>query len=270
MPIVAAFLLPGLPHPLLKPEVKPWGLIAAAATAAGKALAAARPEALLIYSTQWIAVLDQLWQARPEIEGVHVDENWYELGDISFHIRTDTALAQACIAKTADIGIRSKPVDYDAFPVDTGTLVAQHFLNKDASLPIVSTSNNVYHDWQKTEALGGVARSVAEAGGKRVAAIGVGGLSSRMFRSPIDPSSDHFAQSSDDDANRLLLSRLESGDAEGVRHQSSEMAGAMPTDFGLKHLAFLLGAVGGSFRGASVHGYGPIYGTGAAAVELHL
>jgi 2-aminophenol/2-amino-5-chlorophenol 1,6-dioxygenase alpha subunit len=172
MPIVAAIIVPGLPHPVLKPEISPWAQIGAACAAAGKALAAARPDSLLIYSTQWIAVLDQLWQARPEMDGVHVDENWYELGDLPFHIRTDTDLAKACIAGTAEIGIRSKPVDYDAFPVDTGTLVAQHFLNGDAAVPVVSTSNNLYHDWQKTEALGGVARSVAETTGKRVAAIG--------------------------------------------------------------------------------------------------
>jgi len=270
MPIVAAIILPGLPHPVLKPEISAWAQIAAASAAAGKALAAARPDSLLIYSTQWIAVLDQLWQARPEMDGIHVDENWYELGDLPFHIRTDTALAEACIAGTAEIGIRSKPVDYDSFPVDTGTLVAQHFLNEDAALPVVSTSNNLYHDWHKTEALGGVARSVAEKTGKRVAAIGVGGLSSRMFRAPIDPHTDHFAEPGDDAANRALLSRFEAGDCDGVRRQSADMAAAMPTDFGLKHLAFLLGATGGDFKGATVHGYGPIYGTGAAAVELHL
>jgi 2-aminophenol/2-amino-5-chlorophenol 1,6-dioxygenase alpha subunit len=270
MSIIAAFLMPGLPHPLLKPKVAPWKRLGDAARAASAALADAKPDALVVYSTQWIAVLDQLWQTRPEIEGIHVDENWYEWGDIPVHIKTDVTLSRACIDGTAAIGIRSKAVDYDAFPIDTGTLVAQHFLNPDAVTPVVTTSNNVYHDWDKTEGLGRVVAAAAEATGKRVAVIGVGGLSARMFRTPIDPETDHFADPDDDGANCDLLKRLESGDADAVRAAAAKMAADRPTDFGMKQIAFVLGAVTGRAQGAVLHGYEPVYGTGAAVVELRL
>jgi 2-aminophenol/2-amino-5-chlorophenol 1,6-dioxygenase alpha subunit len=270
MPVVAAFLHPALPHPMARPDVAPWGRIAAASAAAAKALAAARPDCLVVYSTQWIAVLDQLWQTRPRLEGRHVDENWYDWADIPYRITIDTAFTGACIAGTAAIEVRSKGVDYDGFPVDTGTLMAQHFLNPDAALPVVSTSNNLYHGWDLTEGLGKVVRAVGADSGKRVAVIGVGGLSARMFRTPIEPDRDRIADAADDAANRDLLQRCEQGDAEGVRAAAQRMAAAMPTDFGLKQLAFLLGATGGAFRGAKVHGYGPIYGTGAAVVEFTL
>ncbi|MFT5350162.1 MAG: 2-aminophenol/2-amino-5-chlorophenol 1,6-dioxygenase alpha subunit, partial [Gammaproteobacteria bacterium] len=36
------------------------------------------------------------------------------------------------------------------------------------------------------------------------------------------------------------------------------------------HMAFLLGAVGGDFKSAKVHGYGPLYGAGGAVVEFNL
>ena len=49
---------------------------------------------------------------------------------------------------------------------------------------------------------------------------------------------------------------------------TARIAAERPTDFGLKQLAFLLGVAGQSFHGAKLHGYEPIYGTGAAVVEL--
>ena len=115
MPVVAAFLVPGSPLLLLKPEILPWGRLASAYQRAGRSLAAARPDTILLYSTQWIAVLDQLWQTRPQLQGVHVDENWHEFGELAFDIRIDSELAYACIAATSALKIRSKAVNYDAF-----------------------------------------------------------------------------------------------------------------------------------------------------------
>ena len=64
MPVVSAFLLPGNPLPLLRGENPPRKVLADAARRAGGALRESRPDVLLIYSTQWIAVLDELWQTR--------------------------------------------------------------------------------------------------------------------------------------------------------------------------------------------------------------
>jgi 2-aminophenol/2-amino-5-chlorophenol 1,6-dioxygenase alpha subunit len=268
MTIVAAFLFPGLPHPMLKPEIAPWGRLAGAAGAAAAALDAAAPDTIVVYSTQWIAVLDQLWQARPRVTGVHIDENWYDWGDLPFDIRIDTEFAQACIAGSDGIGVRSRPVDYDGFPIDTGTIVAQHFLNKAQDRPLIVTSNNLYHDWALTEQLGGLVRNIAVKNGKKVAVVGVGGLSARMFRTPIDPADDRFGDPSDDNANRRILDLLEKGDAEALRAEAGRIGAALPVDSGLKHLAFITGALGGHIAGARVHGYEPVYGTGAAVVEI--
>jgi 2-aminophenol/2-amino-5-chlorophenol 1,6-dioxygenase alpha subunit len=269
MTIVAAFLFPGLPHPMVKPEIAPWGRLASAARAASAALDAHAPDTIVMYSTQWIAVLDQLWQTRPRVTGVHIDENWYDWGDLPFDIRIDTEFAQACIARSDNIGVRSRPVDYDGFPVDTGTIVAQHFLNATQDRPLVVTTNNLYHDWALTERLGGLVREVALEEGKKVAVVGVGGLSARMFRSPIDPAADRFADQADDAANREILGLLEKGDTDAVRAAAARIGGAIPVDSGLKHLAFITGALGGHIGGAHVHGYEPVYGTGAAIAEIY-
>ncbi|MGR8918193.1 MAG: DODA-type extradiol aromatic ring-opening family dioxygenase [Gammaproteobacteria bacterium] len=269
MSVVSAFLLPGSPLPYVQRDNPPWGALAAAMEKAGAALAASQPDTILVYSTQWLAVLDQLWLTRPHMTGVHVDENWHEYGDLPFDIRVDTELTEAIIAATPSIGIRSKGVDYDAFPVDTGTIVASNFLNRDG-LPLAVTSNNLYHDWDMTRGLGRVAAAEADRLGRRVAVVGVGGLSGAFFRGAIDIATDHIASAGDDAWNRRMLELMERGDVDGAVAACPEFAAAARADMGFKHFGFVVGALDGAFSGATVHGYGPLYGAGGAVVEFAL
>src|SRR4030095_6403830 len=100
MPVVSAFLVHGSPLPFLRPENPPWKALDAGYRAAAASLAASKPEVLAVYSTQWIAVLDELWQARPRSRGVHVDENWHEYGDLAFDIRADVKPTRASTQAT--------------------------------------------------------------------------------------------------------------------------------------------------------------------------
>ena len=270
MAIVSAFLVPGSPLPYVQRDNPPWGALAEAMEKAGGALAQSNPDTIVIYSTQWLAVLDQLWQMREHVTGVHVDENWHEYGDLPFDMRTDTALTEAVIAATPAHEIRSKGVDYDAFPVDTGTIVASNFLNPHGDYPLVVCANNVYHDWGMTEALGQCVREQADAIGRRVAVVGVGGLSGSFFRHSIEIADDKIASDEDDAWNQRMLALLEGGDDGKVMAAAPEYAQAARVDMGFKHLAFVLGAIDHRFSGATVHGYGPLYGTGAAVVEFSL
>lgn len=270
MSVVSAFLVPGSPLPYVRRDNPPWGKMADALDAAGAALAASNPDTLVVYSTQWIAVLDQLWQTRPRLKDIHVDENWHEYGDLPFDISIDTQLAEAAVAATNEAGIKSKGVDYDKFPIDTGTIVASAFLNPESSRQLVITSNNVYHDWDMTRTLGRIAAEQADKLGRRIAVIGVGGLSGSYFRHTIDIAADRIASDSEDEWNRKVLALMEQGNTDDLLAQCPDYASQARVDMGFKHFAFLLGAMGGQLHGATVHGYGPLYGAGGAVVEFHL
>ena len=267
--VVAAFLVPGSPLPYVRRDNPPWGKLAAAMEQAGRALEASGADTMVVYSTQWIAVLDQLWQTRPRVQGIHVDENWHEYGDLKFDFRTDVPLAEACIAATAASGIKSKGVNYDAFPVDTGTIVANHYLNPGSKRSLVIAANNVYHDWQRTMGLGAIANRCAMTLGRRVAVVGVGGLSGSIFRHAIIAGKDHIATAAEDLWNRRILGLMDKGDTAALAKECPRYAQEARVDMGFKHFAFLLGAMGGRFQGATVHGYGPLYGSGGAVVEIH-
>lgn len=268
MTVVAAFLVPGSPLPLLKPEHVTWGRIAAGYQRAARALAAARPDVILLYSTQWIAVLDELWQTRPQLAGLHVDENWYEYGDLEFKLRIDTELAHACVAATKRIAVSSRGVNYDHFPVDSGTIVASRYLAANAEIPFVLAANNLYHNAETTEKLGKLAVDTAKEQGKRVAVVGVGGLSGSIIREEIDIRQDRIASSSDDRWNKRVLEMIERGDVAMLRKELPQFAGEAKAEMGFKHFYWLLGALNGKFYGARTHAYGPIYGSGAAVIEL--
>ncbi len=271
MPVVSAFLVPGSPLPRLKPEVLPWGRLAAACQRAGRALAASRPDAVLVYSTQWFAVLDQQWLTRRRSQGLHVDENWYEHGDLPYDLHADIELTHACVAGSSRIGVQARGVNYEAFPIDTGTIVASQALEIGTpDRPLVVASNNLYHDAATTEKLAAMAVACADEQGKRIAVVGVGGLSGSQFRTEIDVRSDRIATPDDDKWNQRILQLVESGDVAQLRALLPEFTREARADMGFKHFHWILGALKGRFPGARVHGYGPVYGSGAAVVEFTL
>ncbi len=271
MTIVSAFLVPGSPLPQLRSDVAPWGRLNQALQAAGKALAASRPDVVLVYSTQWMAVLDQLWITRARSTGLHVDENWHEYGELPFDIASDAGLAEACIQGCRDAGIHARGVDYDQFPIDTGTITVSTLMGFGSErLPMTLAANNLYHDNAQTEQLSEIAMQAAAAQNKRAAVIGIGGLSNTMFREPVEPDSDHVISQADDEWNRRMLALLEGGDADQVRKLVPEFAGQAKAEMGFKHMSWLLGAMGGRFRGANVLEYAPLYGSGGAVVEFKL
>ena len=270
MPIVSAFLVPGSPLPYVKPDNPPWARLAAGYRAAEQALAASQPEVLLVYSTQWIAVLDQLWQARPRLRGLHVDENWHEYGELAYDLKIDARLARACASAATRAGVKSKAVNYDGFPIDTGTIVAAKFLNPDGRLPLLVASNNLYHDFRLTQKLGRLAAAQARRGRKRAAVVGVGNLSGAFFRNAINIRKDTLAAPSYDRWNKKVLGLMTSGDVAGLAAALPGFVAEGRADMGFKHYAWVLGALGGKFSGATVHAYGPLYGAGGAVVEFRL
>ena len=271
MPVVSAFLVPGSPLPLLKPESLAWGRLAAAMQRAGRALEASRPDAVLVYSTQWLAVLDQQWLTRKRSSGVHVDDNWYAYGDLPYDIHADTELAHACVAGSPRQGVHARGVNYDGFPIDTGTIVACSLLGfGGADRPVVVASNNLYHSAEVTEQLGALAAACADEQSKRVAVVGIGGLSGSLFRNEIDPRADRIASSEDDKWNQRMLQLIESGDVAQLRRVAPGFAKQARADMGFKHFHWILGALKDRFAGARVHGYGPVWGSGAAVVEFTL
>jgi len=266
--VVGAFLVSGSPLPYLVRHNPPWLPLLQGFEAARKSIEDLAPNALVIYSTQWIAVLDQLWQSRARLTGAHVDENWHDYGELPYDMTIDTALTEGAVKACGGIGISAKAIDYDQFPIDSGTIVANALLNPAGRYPLVIAANNLYHDFDATRKIGAMVAEQARRQGKRVVVIGVGGLSGSIFRTEIDLRQDRVANPADDGWNRRMLDLLAAGDVKAVLDACPAYAKEAKADMGFKHFAWVLGALGGNWQQALVHAYAPVYGSGAAIVEF--
>lgn len=268
--IQRAYLVPGLPHLVANQAVTSWETLRQALRQAGERVKGLRPEVLVLYSTQWISVLGHSFQTNPNPKGLHVDENWYEMGDFPFDLRVDTALGTRAAEIASSFGLATKTVNYRGFPLDTGTLVALHFLDPDNAVPVAIVSCNIYAGQKDSLTLGRALRQAIEESGKRAIVVACTALSARFFTEEIEPHTDRISRAEDDGWNRRVLDLIARGKSAEVLTISSEYAQAAGADMGFKAFAWLMGVLGTPAAPGNVLAYGPIWGTGAAVVEYAL
>jgi 2-aminophenol/2-amino-5-chlorophenol 1,6-dioxygenase alpha subunit len=266
--ILSAAWIPGLPHLLSSERSPKWAELKRGCETLAQGISEVKPDVLVVYSTQWFSVLGTSFQAHPHPKGLHVDENWYELGDLPFDFKTDAALSTALAKAVQGPGMPTKTVNYGEFPIDTGTIVAMRLLNPEGKIPVSIVSSWVYADAEKSAALGRLMRAEIERSGKRAVLVASSSLSTRFFTDDIDPRQDKISASGDDEWNRRLLGLFEGGKLGEASKLAGEMARQVPVDMQLNAVHWLKGALGETTAPGRVIAYGPLWGTGAAAVEF--
>lgn len=266
--ILRGYIMPGMPHVMLPPEATSRKELRQACRLAGANALEARPDVLVIFSTQWISVLGHLVQTRANPKGLHVDENWYDLGDLPYDFRTDLELARKTIEIGTSAGLQVRPVDYEGFPVDTGTLVALNFLNPKNEIPVVCISCNIYAAREEELKLGRAAADAVRALGRRAVVVISSGLSGHYFTREITDDEDRIVSSEDDAENRKMLDLMAAGRCAEAMDFVPEYATKTAADMQFKAYYWLMGAMGGGGITGRVLGYGSIWGSGAAVVEF--
>ncbi|MHB1260829.1 MAG: Rid family hydrolase [Thermoplasmatota archaeon] len=268
--VVASFVVPYMPHPLLVPDANPgYRRLRDAYDAVRKQIEALKPDILVLYSTQWPSVIGHQVQTDPAPEWTYVDQEWHELGSIPYKFRMDAAFGEAYVAAGAKRGLEMRAVNYRGFPVDVGSIVALKLLNPKNAIPASIVSCNMYADRAETIVLGKAAHDAVVAQGKRAVAIAVTGLSNRLFSAKIPFKEDRIHSRKDDEWNRKYLDFLGRGrleDASQLAREFSQQAGG---DSKMKAIWWLASVSGPHNRyDGTVHAYEALYGTGAAVVGL--
>ncbi len=269
--VAAAYVVPGLPHPLLAPEASPaWRKLRGAYARVAAEIEATDADLILYFSTQWLSVLGYLFQADPEPGWTLVDHNWHEFGAMKYKMRVDTEFASAYAREVKAMGHYAREVNYEGFPIDTGVVVAQALLNPSNRFPAAMVSCNMYAEKQETLSIGQAAVRALEKTGKRAIVVCVTGLSNRFEVEEIDPLDDKLSSLKDDEWNRKILEILGEGRLEDVSEVMREFSRQANADMGGRGIWWLNGLCGkhNDFSGR-VFEYQPIWGTGAALAGLY-
>jgi 2-aminophenol/2-amino-5-chlorophenol 1,6-dioxygenase alpha subunit len=269
---IKGYMLPGLPHLVLCPDANPgWKKVRQAMDQVAKQIAAAKPDVLMIYSTYWPSVIGHQIQARPNPEWTLVDENFHALGSIPYKMKVDRELALEYVSCAKERKLQARAVDYNGFPIDTGSVVVNQIVNPGSKIPVVIVSSNVYSDRAETVVLGKAGRDALQKQGKKAVAIICSSLSNRIHETKVEPKDDRIHSLKDQEWNLKFLEFLQAGRLEDVSQLSrqfhkearvAKVANYKPWWW----LASLMGQ-NNNYTG-DVMEYQPIYGSGAAVVGL--
>jgi enamine deaminase RidA (YjgF/YER057c/UK114 family)/aromatic ring-opening dioxygenase catalytic subunit (LigB family) len=268
--IEKAFIVSGLPHIYLAPEKsKGWQSLHSNYAKVKKEIDEINPDLILYYSTGWLSVLGYMFQGREKPKWMHVDSNWHELGEIGYEFEVDTEFPKLYADEVKQFGHNTRVVDYEGFPIDTGTIVAQKFLNPDNKYKAAMVSCNMYSEKEENIKLGQAAARALSKHGKKAVAVLVSNLSNRFEIHDIDPAKDKISSLKDDEWNQKVLEMLSQGDLEDVSQTAREFSRQANADMGFRGIWWLNGLCGenNDFKG-KVYDYQPVWGSGAALVSL--
>lgn len=268
--IQKAYIVPGQPHILLAPDRNPgWASLKNHYEQIGREIEQSGAELILVYSTQWFSVIGHLFQVDPRPKWLLVDQNWYEFGEIPYEFSIDPDFGKLYAATAKENGLTAATVHYHGFPIDTGTVVALKLLDPNNRIPASIVSCNIYAERDETRLLGRSAREAIERYGKKTIVVCVTNFSNRYEVKEIDPAHDRISSMKDDEWNRKLLEMFGEGRLEDVSQVAREFGREANADMGFKAIWWLAAVMGEHNRyDGKVWDYQPVWGTGAALVEL--
>ncbi len=272
MSVVAGYVLPGLPQPLLTPNAHSgYAELRGAFDRVREKIEASDADLIIMYSTMWPSVIGHQIQALPEPEWVHVDEEFHDLGSIPYKFRIDSEFAKEYCKIALEKGLHARTVAYKGFPIDTGSVVALKLINPTNRIPAVIVSSNIYADRAETVVLGRAAREAVEKTGRKAAVVIISTLSNRLHSEFIEPKEDKIHSLKDEEWNQKVLEFLSQGRLEDVSQLSRQVhREARVKKVGNFKPFWWLSSVMGTHNRYSgeVLAYAPVYGTGSAVIEL--
>jgi 2-aminophenol/2-amino-5-chlorophenol 1,6-dioxygenase alpha subunit len=263
-----AALVPSMPHLHAGNPAQSWHELAAASRDIGTWLRSKEPDLLVVLSTQWFTVLGHQLQMDPNPHGQRIDENWYDYdyGHLQYDLRIDTEFTEIWAQCIEADGFQARRTNYQNFPIDTGIITAHPLIDPDNQIPLALISCNLYAAADDLGSLAAAALRAAQQIGRRIALLAVTGLSSALIQRWIDPGEDRIESAGNEKWDRHILDLLAADKLDEAFALREQYAQEAQVDSQFRALSFLAGS--GCLTGpAHVRAYGPIWGTGAAAVN---
>lgn len=270
--VIAGYILPGLPHPVLCPDANPgYRKLRDGFEQVRQEIESSDADMILIYSTMWSSVLGHQVQGRSQLTWKHVDDDFHHLGSIPYTFTFHHEFAKKYVQAGNQRGLHMKLVDYHGFPVDTGSVVALKLLNPNNRLPASIVSSNIYSDRAETVVLGKAALDALKAENKKAIVICISTLSNRLHQTWLDPKEDKIHSLKDNEWNLKMLEFFSEGRLEDLSQLSRQIQreARVKKVNNFKPLWWMSAVMGSHNRySGKVLAYEPMHGAGCAIVSL--
>ena len=184
------------------------------------------------------------------------------IAGVRYDFPGDPELAQAVTASGKENGLPVILTAAESFMIEYGTLNPIRYLTPRFDVPVVPLSCCLLADIAECIRWGEAVAEAVRGSSKRVVVIASGALSHKLVRGPEKWPSGELQK-----LDHRFVELLTEGKSEELKTFFPGFAKEVEAEMGGRHLAILLGATGGTFRG-KLHAYGPSSGTGNAVVSL--
>lgn len=256
--LVNATLVPSSPAPQLLPGTPAWRDLRRGMTAASERISQASPDALVLLDPGPLAV-SSTDAPRWRLSGLVRDPAYAEFGEIPVDIRFDRGLTK--LLKRAGVTVTHPTQVQD---VSAGVAAALKQLDPKARRPVVLVDASGL-SYESAAELGRTIGHVARESGRKIALVGLSGLSGSAVAPLIEGEPGTLTSAADDLANRQILGWLENGDLIALGNSLPDLSEKAHIETSGSVLAALAAAAPGR---ADVMGYSAIFGAGAAVATF--
>ncbi len=229
----------------------------------GEVVAQLRPDALIQASTHWVTTFNHYVLGHKRHRGILTSSEAPEIiAGVPYDFPGDPGLAEAMAAKGREKDIPVICTAAEPFMLEYGTVNPIRYLTPKFDVPVVPVSSCLLADIPECIRWGEAIAEAIRDSSKRVVVIASGALSHKLVRGPETWPSEESQR-----LDHQFVDLATQGRADELKSFFPSFAKTVEAEMGGRHLAILLGATGGAFRG-KLHAYGPSSGTGNAVVSL--
>lgn len=222
-----------------------------------------KPDTLIQVSTHWVTTFHHYVLGHKRHKGILTSSEAPDLiAGVPYDFPGDAELAEAIAAKGKEKNIPAILTAADHFMIEYGTLNPLRYLTPRFDVPVVPLSSCLLADLQECIGWGEAIAEGIRQSAKRVVVIASGALSHVLVRGP-----ERWPTEECQRLDHEFVELVTQGRAEEMKAFFPKFVKDTDAEMGGCHLAILLGATGGTFRG-KLHAYGPSSGTGNAVVSL--
>ena len=287
--IIAGFLAPHPPHLVYGENPKQneprskggWEQLRWAYERARKSLEELKPDVLLVHSPHWVTQQGHHFLGVKKLRGKSVDPIFPNLFRYSFELDVDVALAEACCAEAAALGLTTKMMRNPNFRVDYGTITTLHMMRPQWDIPVVGLSANNSPYYLTTEEglgemdlLGKATARAIEKSGKRAVLLASNTLCHYHFSEepevPEDMSREHPQNYPGYLWDMRMIELMRKGRTKEVFKLLPQFINEAFAEVKSGAFTWMFAAMGYPEIPGELHGYGTVIGTGNAVMEWRL